>query len=217
MTKNTIIDIISDVKGDGTHHKKLLYNPTRGMIPIEKNIIVVDEQGNEYKATYPKRAKGLVKNGRARFIDTNKICLVCPPNNMEDNNMSNTSKTTAKPKEKLTINYVLNQIEQIVKDTKHIHDALEQLALMPKSDPGDIAGQEKAKAIGDIVRCRETTNQQALKLYEKMYDDLKPREESTKNKALEMLSWIVKEVGFYESELGAEMLSNMLDTVRHID
>ena len=30
------------------------------MIPIEKNIVVVDEQGNEYEATYPKRAKGLV-------------------------------------------------------------------------------------------------------------------------------------------------------------
>lgn len=187
------------------------------MIPIEKNIIVVDEHGNEYEATYPKRAKGLVKNGRARFIDTNKICLVCPPNNMEDNNMSNTAKTTTKSKEKLTVNYVLNQIEQIIKNNEYIHNALEQLASMPKSDPGDIAGQEKAKAIGDIVRCRETTNQQALRLYEKMYDDLKPREESTKNKALEMLSGIVKEVGFYESKQGAEILSDMLDTVRHID
>lgn len=144
----------------------------KGTIPIEKNIIVVDENGNEYEATYTKRAKGLVKNGRARFIDENKICLACPPNNMEDNNMSNTTKTTTKPKEKLTINYVLNQIEQIVKDNEYIHNALEQLASMPKSDPGDIAGQEKAKAIGDIVRCRETTNQQALRLYEKMYNDL---------------------------------------------
>jgi len=46
---------------------------TKGATPIEKNIIVVDEQGNEYEATYPKRAKGLVKNGRARFVDENKI------------------------------------------------------------------------------------------------------------------------------------------------
>ncbi len=217
MTNYKYFGIILSVKGDGTHHKKLLYSTTRGMIPIEKNIVVVDEQGNEYEATYPKRAKGLVKNGRARFIDTNKICLVCPPNNMEDNNMSNTTKTTTKPKEKLTINYVLNQIEQIVKDNEYIHNALEQLASMPKSDPGDIAGQEKAKAIGDIVRCRETTNQQALRLYEKMYDDLKPREENTKNKALEMISGVVKEMAFYESEQGAQILSDMLDTIRHID
>ena len=53
------------------------------MTPIEKNIRVVDEQGNEYEATYPKRAKGLVKNGRARFIDENTICLACPPDTME--------------------------------------------------------------------------------------------------------------------------------------
>ena len=62
------------------------------MIPIAKNVIVVDEQGNEYEATYPKRAKGLVKNGRARFVSENKICLVCPPNTiLEDNVMSNHS------------------------------------------------------------------------------------------------------------------------------
>ncbi len=148
------------------------------MTPIEKNIIVVDENGKEYEATYPKRAKGLVKNGRARFIDEYTICLACPPNTeLEDKNISNTSENTTKPSKKFTINYVLNQIEQIVKDNAYIHNALEQLAFMPQSFPGDIQGQEKAKAIGDIVRCRETTNQQALKFYEKMYDDLKSREE----------------------------------------
>ena len=36
---------------------------TKGKIPIQKNITVIDEQGNIYEATYPKRAKGLVKNG----------------------------------------------------------------------------------------------------------------------------------------------------------
>ena len=57
---------------------------------MEKNIFVVDEQGNQYEATYPKRAKGLVKNGRARFVDEHTICLACPPNddNLEDRKMS---------------------------------------------------------------------------------------------------------------------------------
>lgn len=54
------------------------------MTPIEKNVRVVDEQGNEYEATYPKRAKGLVKHGRARFTDENTICLARPPENTED-------------------------------------------------------------------------------------------------------------------------------------
>ena len=60
------------------------------MIPIAKNVTVVDERGNVYEATYPKRAKGLVKSGRARFVDDNKICLACPPNIiLEDKNMTN--------------------------------------------------------------------------------------------------------------------------------
>ena len=60
------------------------------MTPIEKNVIVVDEQGNILEATYPKRAKGLVKKGRARFISESMICLACPPQKTEDNEMSNT-------------------------------------------------------------------------------------------------------------------------------
>lgn len=45
------------------------------MTPIEKNIHVIDESGNEYEATFNKRAIGLVKKGRARFVDNTTICL----------------------------------------------------------------------------------------------------------------------------------------------
>lgn len=45
------------------------------MIPIEKNIIVTDVNGIEIGATYPKRAKGLVKNGRAEYTDDHRIRL----------------------------------------------------------------------------------------------------------------------------------------------
>ena len=197
------------VNGDGTHNKKQLYIICTGDDTHRKNIIVVDEKGNEYEATYPKRAKGLVKNGRAHYIEENKICLLHPPNlKSEDNNMSNTQAT--KTNDKLTIKYVLDKTEQIINNTEYIHSALEQLALMPKSDPGDIAGQEKAKAIGEIVRCREATNQQALKFYEKMYDDLTDKK-TLKDKALaalekcsgndeqmEKLSGIMTEIGFLE-------------------
>jgi hypothetical protein len=45
-----------------------------------------------HEATYPKRAKGLVKQGRARFIDESTICLLngtCPANNpLEDKPMN---------------------------------------------------------------------------------------------------------------------------------
>ena len=198
------------------------------MIPIEKNIVVVDEQGNEYEATYPKRAKGLVKNGRARFIDENTICLACPPNiELEDKIMSEnknviveaTAENTIEEPQKLTINYVLEQIEKIQNQTDHIGMALAALGnMVPKtnSTTPDVAGAEQAEAIAEVVESREATNQKLIALYEKMYDDLKPREESVKMKALDMLSGIVKEMAFYESEQAAEMISNMLDTIRHL-
>jgi len=198
------------------------------MIPIEKNIIVVDEQGNKYEATYLKRAKGLVKNGRARFIDENTICLACPPHiKLEDKTMSEnknviveaTAKTPIEEPQKLTINYVLEQIEKIQNQTDHIGMALAALGnMVPKtnSTTPDVAGAEQAEAIAEVVESREATNQKLIAFYEKMYDDLKPKEESAKNKALEMLSKIVTEVGFYETEQGAEILSDMLDTIRHL-
>ena len=146
------------------------------MIPIEKNIIVIDEQGNYYEATYPKRAKGLVKNGRARFIDENTICLACPPYDMEDNNMSNNTENMAmetKPTEKLTMDYVLEQIEKIATETEYLHNAISELSNTNSVGPGDVGTQEKAHALGEIVTSREQTNQRLLSLYEKMYDDLK--------------------------------------------
>ena len=51
-------------------------------------IKVFDKNGNELEPTYPKRARGLVKKGRARFIDDSTIVLeeiqsnkteACPP------------------------------------------------------------------------------------------------------------------------------------------
>lgn len=55
---------------------------------MTKNIAVIDEQGNKYEATYLKRAKGLVKSGRARFVDEKTICLARPPDKSEDKTMS---------------------------------------------------------------------------------------------------------------------------------
>ena len=58
---------------------------------MTKNIRVVDDRNNDYGATYPKRAKSLVKQGRARFIDEHTICLACPPKHLEEFYMNNTA------------------------------------------------------------------------------------------------------------------------------
>ena len=152
------------------------------MIPIAKNIKVVDEFGKEYEATYQKRAKGLVKNGRARFINENTICLACPPteNKLEDkimtDNTTNTLNSNVEIKETpqtLTMEYLLQKIEEISKDQPYISEAISALEFVNSGGPGDVGAQAKAHALGEIVKAREATNQKLLSLYEKMYDDLK--------------------------------------------
>ena len=141
---------------------------------MNKNIEVVDEAGNVYEPTWPKRAKGLVKHGRARFVDENRICLTCPPDmKTEETHMSSTNSFG-----EMTVADILTRINNIINQTGYITSAFESLAKMGDGDsgdcgaPGNIMGKAKAEAVAEVVRARETTNQQILRLYEKMYDDL---------------------------------------------
>ena len=181
------IDIIKEicydlyVNGDGTHNKKRLYAKyTGGMIPIEKNITVVDEQGNEYEATYPKRAKGLVKNGRAHFIGENKICLMRPPNSKsEDNRMSDNINT-----KKFTIDYILEQIAKVQEQLLNITDIINSIGCVGDSSrSGDEnisvsteVAVKKVEAMSDVFYRREDSLKKLLEIYDKMYDDLIGRE-----------------------------------------
>ncbi len=138
------------------------------MTPIEKNIHVIDEQGNVYEATWPKRARGLVKHGRARFIWDDTICLACPPNsNLEDTDMN----------DKVEMSWLLQQIAALQSDTEYLKEGLAHLSQMNVGgktapyEPEDVAGQAKAQALRDMIQGRESTNQRLLALYEKMYDD----------------------------------------------
>ena len=142
---------------------------------MEKNIEVVDEAGNVYEPTWPKRAKGLVKHGRARFVNENKICLACPPDDeMEDKPMSNVERIFGE----MTVADILTRVNNIVNQTSYITSAMEALQAMGDGDsgemnaPGNVMGEAKAEGIAAVVQSRETTNQQILRLYEKMYDDM---------------------------------------------
>ncbi len=53
-----------------------------------KNITVIDENGNIIGSTYPKRADGLVKKGRARWISENAVCLRADKKESEANEMA---------------------------------------------------------------------------------------------------------------------------------
>ena len=181
--------------GADTHNKKRHHKhcniKAKGATPIEKNVIVVDEQGNEYEATYPKRAKGLVKNGRARFVDENKICLACPPDKiMEEEKMSeniNTNEIEAPVCEKYTIAYAMDMLEKILEDKEHILLALNTIvALDNEGTPCGGSADKAAMAAMEIVKCRETTNQKLIEFYSKMVDDIK--KEASEKKKTEPLS-----------------------------
>ncbi len=82
---------------------------------------------------------------------------------------------------RLNIDYILDRLEAITRDTAYLSETVEALSAMaPAQGPGDIAGQAKATALADVVRCRETTNQKLIDMYMKMYEDLRPKDEDVR-------------------------------------
>ena len=122
---------------------------------------------------------------------------------------------------KLNISYVLDRIEAVRRDTEYLQKTIAALDNMAVGQgPGDVAGEEKAKALADVVRCRETTNQKLLDLYAKMYDDLKPVQDNpTDNirlKVLEMVDRIAMDGDPTNLEILLERVESLCDSLRFI-
>ena len=166
----------------------------------QKTVRVLDEAGNEYEATYPKRARGLVKHGRARFTDESQtaILLTCPPNQhmiLEDNTMNeqinHTEVTENTAAEAYTYEYALKQIELLTRQVDHIHLAISELGhLENEGTPCGGSAKSVAEGIADVVRCRETTAQKLIDFYAKMYEDLKPRSQAQAANRVEFMEWV---------------------------
>jgi len=177
---------------------------TEGEIPIEKNISVVDEQGNEYEATYPRRAKGLVKSGRARFISENRICLSSPPaklsevNNMENiNNKANTQEVkeeavivkeapaSEKPaSSKYTLDYALEQLEKVREEEKAFTaDILKRICEIQTGVAGDVGAQSKGIALQALAEEHGQTSRKLIDFYLEMVNELKPPKEPKTNRS----------------------------------
>ena len=152
------------------------------MIPIEKNIIVVDENGTVFESTWLKRANGLVKKGRARWLEERTICLACPPEKTEDNKMENVRQTetatepvTAAGNAKqagtgLTIEDLLDRMDAIREEMLSMKELLKSMEVIANQGGEDDAGHI-AEAAGQAFVARETTCQQQLRFLEKVYGD----------------------------------------------
>jgi len=200
------------VNGDGTHQKKQRHELniySKGATPIEKNIIVVDEQGNQYEATYPKRAKGLVKNGRARFIDEHTICLACPPQTeTEDKSMSENTVTTEATTPKYTVEYILEQIEKISVDNADLQKAIQDFSQFNSSNM-DV---EQTKLVTGMIMAHEMTNQKIIAFYREMYRDLVTAPLSGKELVASQLLEILRdpEMDVTDKDRAKEILKNYM-------
>ena len=139
----------------------------KGATPIEKNVIVVDEQGNVYEATYPKRAKGLVKSGRARFVGENKICLACPPNEYLEGNKMDENKLTAKD---IFVQLTILQKQLTENSQTSLHRLGDAITSIGEED--NEARYEQVTEVCDVFKTRELTLLKMLEMYGKMYDDV---------------------------------------------
>lgn len=189
---------------------------TGGRAPIIKNISVIDAQGNVYEATWPKRARGLVKNGRARFVNETTICLACPPDITEGEFMNvkdilnQTSQkeavqetaaagTDAEP----DMSYIIRKIDQIMDDSRYIRDALGQL---------EHAEGDTAMAISNVVENRERTNQCMIALLQKMLEATKPQTKDTGVTKLEIIQNLLSSSDM-DDEYKCEILTQVIQRI----
>lgn len=146
---------------------------------MEKNIAVIDAEGNVYEATWPKRARGLVKSGRARFINQNTICLARPPvyaegkcmNTSIDPEMKNNEDTVTSEQgqnggeEILDTSYVVRKIDEILAGSAELRAAIAQMENLEDTP---------AEALSHMMEARETTNQKLIALLQSILETVKP-------------------------------------------
>ncbi|MGN1116589.1 MAG: hypothetical protein ACI4TH_08475 [Candidatus Ornithomonoglobus sp.] len=149
---------------------------------MTKNITVIDENGNIVGSTYPKRADGLVKKGRARWISDTAVCLRAVEKESEANEMAVNiyevfDNQISKMQEQLrdeTAETAMPVRMQILKTMevfraqqqgeKVIDLVKTQLDMMQESLKNEPATPENALA-------RETTRQKMLGIIEKLLDN----------------------------------------------
>ena len=207
---------------------------TNNTSPASLKIEVVDSSGKIIGRTYEKRAKGLVKKGRARFTDENRITLL-PSEDAHDyidtegykmderintENIENISEENGQ----YTIESVMQCMKKILDDTQYIKDAIFNVTEIPSGDagdcgsPGDIAGKAKAEAISTIVRERENTNQKLIDFYNKVYDDLKAQQFSASDveKKIQLLNTLSAMPGIHSDDFEDNLTDRVKDLVSSI-
>lgn len=210
----------------------------QGRTPITKNVRVVDGAGNPLQSTYRKRALGLVKHGRARFIDPDTIELTRPPDPQGEETIMQTQSqdqdtTTTAPfgvnsgspasqtpsSRPVAASDILERIDMLIAETAYLREsvhALKQIESAGVGDAGsrgDIGTQAKATAIASVVEQREQTNQKMIALLDRMYDDLSPSTAMRKQPRSPEETKLIERLIDQSSEMSDDTLRAFLDAL----
>lgn len=131
-----------------------------------------------------------------------------------------TAADDAPTSDKYSMEYCLEQIERIGRQTEYLDHVLSELRQMDN----DSLANQKATALSDVVKCRETTNQQMLAFYGKMYDDLKKpavtdavsQKARLQEQLMAIMDKAIENGDLSTSEIG-DMFNGAFDSIRHIN
>lgn len=131
-----------------------------------KHIEVIDEHGAYLQNTYERRARGLVKKGRAYYVTASCICLFTPPENMEEKTLETNDKKD-----------ILTRIDTILQQKEYLQEAFSAIEKIPH-DLNEELTAIRIKTILEIVEAREKTNQEVVALLRAMLEqDSTPQSE----------------------------------------
>lgn len=148
---------------------------------MTKNITVTDKKGNIVGSTYPKRALGLVKKDRARWINSDTICLCAQK--MEDKTMANDlyevfDNQISKMQEQLRDDEseTVMQVRIQILKTMEVFRAQEQGTQIINMINSQLNSMQEAlnqeTPTAENALARETTRQKMLDILEKFLDNI---------------------------------------------
>ena len=147
----------------------------------KQTITIVDEHDKQIGKTYPKRANGLIKNKRARYIDENKIMLIACPSDeyiMEENKMNNNELNNNKlNNNKLDIQYIIDKIDAILANNNEILNVIK-----------DFDEQDVFENVHHPIQKIINTNNELIGLLKELIKPYTVNETENKKYVLEVLS-----------------------------
>ena len=193
---------------------------------MEKNVTVFDSEGKIIGTTWPRRAAGLVKNGRARYyggVETAIILARSPDteSSKEDENMSNFTNEELRAKIEEMVREAREKLDAVCKTAS---DAIDDLVdniegrgndADSADDTGDIGGADGAepredgepKARGRIIRISDEDMEKLRAKMKSLRDSMMSAADEAKNVAVKAGA----EIGRYAESVKAKVTEKIAE------